>query len=59
MFSLEGVRGVSSFRHEINGLPTNPSKQEHTGAWLTAWHTEFSPQTPGQGSLHLFWIQAK
>lgn len=35
-----------------------PCTQMQFGVWLTTLHSAFSPQTPGQGSLHLLFIQA-
>lgn len=35
------------------------SGQMHMGIWFTTLHIAVTEQVPGQGSLHLFLIQAK
>lgn len=42
----------------INALPEKPGKQLHIGIWLITLHSAFWPHVPGQGSTHLFRIQA-
>lgn len=42
-------------RHITNGSPENRSGQVQIGLWFTTWHWAFSPQVPGQGSMH-FWL---
>lgn len=42
----------------MNGLPVYPFWHVHTGLWFTVWHTEFVPHAPGQGSTHLWFLQA-
>ena len=44
--------------HETNGFPVCWGGQKQTGIWLTHWHCAFIPQAPGQGSLHLLFMQA-
>lgn len=50
-------RGGSCCRmlHWVNGSPSYPSIQTHTGEWLTTLHSALWPQVPGQGSRH-FWL---
>ena len=43
----------------LNGSPVYPEKQVQDGKWLTTWQTAFWPQVPGQGSWHLFEMQAR
>lgn len=43
----------------LNGSPVKPFMQVHDGKWFTTWHSVLSPQVPGQGSLHLFRMQAR
>lgn len=45
-------------RHSTNALPVMRSGQLHIGMWLTTLHTAVAAQVPGQGSVHLFRIQA-
>ena len=44
--------------HLTNASPVYPSGQLHIGTWFNTLHWALSPQDPGQGSLHLFWMQA-
>lgn len=39
-------------------FPDIPGGQLHIGAWLNTLHNAFCPQTPTQGSIHLFLTQA-
>ena len=41
-----------------NGSPVSSLGQLQIGLWLMTRQTAFSPQTPGQGSLHFWLIQA-
>lgn len=40
------------------GSPTKSCTQVQDGMWLITLHSAFSPQVPGQGSVHLFLIHA-
>lgn len=42
----------------VNGSPVYPGMQVQEGKWLTTWQLAFWPQVPGQGSWHLFLMQA-
>lgn len=42
-------------RHLVNGSPVKVGGHEQIGLWLTTWHNAFTPQVPGQGSMH-FWL---
>lgn len=42
----------------IKAFPTKPFRQVQLGIWFTTLHSAFCPQVPGQGSMHLFLIQA-
>lgn len=44
--------------HWTKALPDIPVGHAHIGMWLTTSHKAFSPHVPGQGSLHLFLMQA-
>jgi len=44
--------------HCTNGLPDVPCGQLHIGMWFTTSHVAPWPHVPGQGSAHLFRIQA-
>ena len=52
-FILGGVE------HWEKGSPMYPGKQIQLGTWLTALHSAFKPQIPGQGSIHLYLTHAK
>lgn len=41
------------------GLPMYPTWHVHLGTWLITWQSAFWPQVPGQGSWHLFRMQAR
>lgn len=41
------------------GFPVYPVVQEQIGVWLITWHSAFGAHTPGQGSLHFWFKQAK
>lgn len=56
--SWEIVGTGSAALQLVNGSPVKPSGHEHVGIWLMTSHRAFTPQVPGQGSLHLFLIQA-
>lgn len=43
----------------MNGSPVNLASQLHIGLWFITWHLAFSPQVPGQGSAHFWFIQAR
>lgn len=43
----------------MKGSPVKPGAQLHIGLWLTTWHLAFSPQVPGQGSIHFCFIHAR
>lgn len=45
-------------RHSTKAFPFIPSGHLHIGMWLKTSQIAFEPQVPGQGSLHLFLIQA-
>lgn len=45
-------------RQAAIGSPVKPGRQEQVGAWLITLHSAFIPHVPGQGSLHLLFIQA-
>lgn len=40
------------------GSPVYPTMQVQEGRWFITWQLAFWPQVPGQGSLHLLFIQA-
>lgn len=52
----DNVRGTG--RHWMNAFPEVPSGQVQMGMWLTTSHRAPCPQVPGQGSAHLFLMQA-
>lgn len=43
----------------LKGSPVKPAIQVHDGKWLITWQFAFWPHVPGQGSMHLFRIQAR
>lgn len=45
--------------HWVNGSPVYPEEHVHIGVWDTVLHIAFSPQEPGQGSLHFWLMHAK
>lgn len=49
----------SSTLHWTIGFPVYPGVQEQIGVWLITWHSAFGAHTPGQGSLHFWFKQAK
>lgn len=44
--------------HIWKASPVRPSGHEHIGIWFETKHTADMPHVPGQGSWHLFRIQA-
>lgn len=46
-------------RQPMKGSPSYPEMQIQFGVWLTTLHSAKEPQTPGQGSLHFWLMQAK
>lgn len=57
--SLTGVScGRGGIWQLLNGSPTYPSKHVHIGLCALTMQRAFNPQEPGQGSTHLFRIQA-
>lgn len=44
--------------HWTSGSPVYPFVQVQMGLWFTVKHLVFNPQEPGQGSAHLFSMQA-
>lgn len=56
---LEHILGLGLRLQIVNASPMKPSEQEHIGVWLITLHKAFTPQDPGQGSLHFSLIQAK
>lgn len=53
-----GLLGVGTTLQRTKGSPVNPGRQVQIGKWLTVRQSAFDPQVPGQGSLHLFPMQA-
>lgn len=51
--------GSTSWWHPTNGFPVKPTKQLHCGEWLITRHSALTAQTPGHGSLHLLFKQAR
>ena len=53
-YSLCGGR-----RHDENGSPMNPGKHVQEALWLITRHSALIPHTPGHGSTHLRFWQAR
>lgn len=56
--STWGIRS-SNKTHSLNGSPESPDGQLQIGMWFVTVHKAEWPQTPGQGSRHLVFIQAR
>lgn len=52
------LRSMGMILQYLKASPVYPGMQLHDGEWLITWQLAFVPQVPGQGSIHLFLMQA-